>query len=188
MVVFPLYWVTLHVQKIQAVPHNLKINSHWKVHKPPTSGTCLSRWSLLMITHCSFMVPNVLIKQEFHQQYVEPQWDAFACEAVPYTHQARPFPPPLLGDMLQGCCILPCCPTCFLPVGDMYHAQWSPPQLSELRPVYLYFMLLFSSHCYGFGFIPTSCKLNQTKLFMLARNYPQLIFRQEIQVLRNWNR
>lgn len=68
--------------------------------------------------------------------------------------------------------------TCIMPSGH-------PSQLSELRPVYLYFMLLFSSHCYGFGFIPTSCKLNQTKLFMLARNYPQLIFHQEIQVLRN---
>lgn len=48
--------------------------------------------------------------------------------------------------------------------------------------------LLLSSLCYNFGFIPTSYKLNQIKLFMLARNYPlQFIFHQEIHILRNWN-
>lgn len=49
----------------------------------------------------------------------------------------------------------------------------------------IYFTLPLSFLCYSFGYIPTSCKLSQTKLFVLARNYLQFILRHEIRLLRS---
>lgn len=135
MVLFPLYWVTVHIQKIQTVPHSLKINSPsmGRSTKPQLLAQASVDEAFWWLCAALFMVPNVLIKQEFNQQHGEPQRHAFAHEAVPYTHHARPFSPPLLGHMLWGCYILLCFPTCFLPADNMHHAQGSPPTTIRIQ-------------------------------------------------------
>lgn len=93
-------------------------------------------------------------------------------EAAPPHTPCKAFCPSFLGNMVQVCCYtLHPFPTCFLTMFIM-PSYCSP--LSKVMLIHLHSVLLLSPLCYGFGFIPTTYKPQQTELFMLATtiNFP----------------
>lgn len=75
------------------------------------------------------MVPNVPIKQEFNQQNVEPQWDAFAWGSPP-PHTMQGLLSFFSGQYGIGLLLHPASLSYLLP-DNVYHAQLLLPTIKS---------------------------------------------------------
>lgn len=171
MAVFPLYWVTVHIRKIQSASQ-FKNQFSWEGPKPwPQYMKTSDDYAQLFLQSQMFLL---------HKSLINSMWSL--SETLLHTRQSH-------AQTMQGLFLLPFWTICDGAAPSFFAFLLVSSQLTTCimpggHPPSL--VLLLSSLCYSFAFIPTSYKLSQTELFMSDRNYPlQLIFHQEIHILRN---